>query len=127
MSVVVESHITLHLCPETVWEAQRFADAYFPEAFQTEGFIHCTDGDERMISVANRYYTLDAREFIVLSVDLGANGESWRYEDPDRVYPHIFGPIHPTSVMQVRRVLREPSGLFVAIASSPGVTMPGGM
>lgn len=115
MTAPLEHHITLHLCPVTVWETQRFADSYYPEPFAAEGFIHCTDGDDRMVSVANRYYTTDPREFIVLSVDLGVNGEPWKYEDPDNVFPHIYGPIHPSAVIQQRRAMREPSGLFISI------------
>ena len=110
-----DHHITLHLCPVPVWEAQQFAESYVPEAFEDDGFIHCTDGDERMIWVANRFYTADPRDFIVLSLDLDVNGEPWKFEDPDNVFPHIYGPIHPPAVTQIRRVVREPSGAFVSI------------
>ena len=110
-----KSHVTLHLSPVPVWEGQRDAEHYLPEAYQTEGFIHCTDGDERVIDVANRFYADDPRRFVVLSVDLDANGERWIYEDPDNVFPHIYGPIHPTSVVAVRPVNRAADGRFLGI------------
>jgi uncharacterized protein (DUF952 family) len=106
---------TLHLCPRTVWEGQQFNDSYLPEAYEADGFIHCTDGDERMISVANRFYASDPRDFVVLRVDLTSNGEPWVYEDPEQVFPHIYGPIHPSAVLEVRPIVREPSGLFISV------------
>lgn len=115
MTAPLEQHMTLHLCPKPVWDSQRSLDSYFPEGFESEGFIHCTDGDDRMVSVANQFYASDPRDFVVLTVDLTANGESWKYEDSEKVFPHIYGPIHPESVETVRRAVREPGGLFVAI------------
>ena len=108
-------HVTLHLCPVVVWEEQQRSEDYFPEAFDADGFIHCTDGDERMIWVANQFYTADERVFHVLSVDLVANGEPWRFDDPDQVFPHIYGPIHPSAVVQVRSIVRSPDGAFESI------------
>ncbi len=115
MSETPPSHITLHLCPVPVWERQRNAEHYLPEAYQNDGFIHCTDGDERVISVGNMFYTGDSRPFVVLSVDLGVNGERWIYEDPDQVFPHIYGPIHPNAVVSVRPVTRSNDGTFLGI------------
>jgi uncharacterized protein (DUF952 family) len=110
-----EPHVTLHLCPVPVWEAQRHAETYLPEAYDADGFIHCTDGDERVIWVANHFYTADPRDFVVLSVDLDANGSPWKFEDPERVFPHIYGPIHPSSVRQIRPVHRAADGAFLSI------------
>ena len=115
MSIEETPHVTLHLCPAEVWNAQRDVEAYFPEAYPQDGFIHCTDGDEELIAVANRYYQADPREFIVLSIDLSANGEKWIYEDPGQIFPHIYGPIAPAAVVDTRPVLRESNGAFIGI------------
>ena len=110
-----QSHITLHLCPVPVWESQRSNDSYLPEAYNADGFVHCTDGEDRVIWVANHFYTADTREFVVLSVDLDANGEPWKFEDPDKVFPHIYGPIHPNAVTLIRPVIRSADGAFTGI------------
>ena len=110
------SHVTLHLCPVPVWESQRSHEPYWPDAFVQDGFIHCTDGDDRMIWVANQFYTGDKRQFVVLAVDLDANQEPWKYEDQDRVFPHIYGPIHPRAVRAIRSVVRNDDGTFVSIS-----------
>jgi uncharacterized protein (DUF952 family) len=97
---------------------QRTAAQYLPEAYQTDGFIHCTDGDERMVGVGNMFYTADPRSFVVLSVDLDANGEPWKYEDPERVFPHIYGPIHARAIVGVRLVHRAGDGTFQSISEA---------
>lgn len=113
MSNEVTPQTTLHLCPVEVWESQKDAESYFPEAYGQDGFIHCTDGDERLVSVGNMFYLSDPRPFLVLTVDLGANGERWIYEDVDQVFPHIYGPIHPASVVATRPVQRAADGTFI--------------
>ena len=108
-------HVTLHLCPAEIWNAQRNAGTYFPEAYAQDGFVHCTDGDEELVAVGNRYYQEDPREFVVLSVDLAANGEHWIYEDPGQIFPHIYGPISSTAVIGIRPILRENDRAFIGI------------
>ena len=116
MSVNVQSHVTLHLAPLEVWESQARSDTYLPEAYAADGFIHCTDGEERVIQVANQFYSADPRPFVVLSVNLGANGQPWKYEDPEEVFPHIYGPINPMAVTRIRHLQRDKSGAFTGIA-----------
>jgi uncharacterized protein (DUF952 family) len=111
----ITPHRTLHLCPAEVWESQKNAESYLPEAYGQDGFIHCTDGDERLVNVGNMFYASDPRIFIVLTVDLGANGERWIYEDADQVFPHIYGPIHSSSVIAVRPAQRDDDGTFTGI------------
>ena len=117
MSDEVTPHQTLHLCPVEVWDSQKGAESYLPEAYGQDGFIHCTDGDERLVNVGNMFYTADPRSFLVLTVDLGANGERWIYEDADRVFPHIYGPIHPASVVAIRPVHRDVDGRFTGFGA----------
>ena len=118
MSSDQNPHVTLHLCPAEVWNAQKNAETYLPEAYSQDGFIHCTDGDEELVAVGNRYYKADPREFVVLSVDLIANGSKWIYEDPAQIFPHIYGPIAPAAVVAIRPVLRDEDGAFTGIGEA---------
>jgi len=106
---------TFHLTPVEHWEAQRGGGQYVPEGFDGEGFIHCTDGEAALIETANRYYREDAREFVVLELDLGRVGARAIYEDEGRIYPHIFGEIDIKGVISVRRVERGDDGTFVGL------------
>jgi uncharacterized protein (DUF952 family) len=108
-------HRTLHLTPVEVWEAQRTGATYTPEAFAADGFIHCTDRDERLMTVANLFYQADPRPFLVLTVDLGAVTAQWLYEDAAEEFPHIYGPLETAAVVAVRSVRRDEAGRFLDI------------
>jgi uncharacterized protein (DUF952 family) len=107
--------LTLHLTPEAVWAADSHASHYVPERFAAEGFVHCTDGEELVLDVGNRYYRSDERSYVVLEVVIARAGANAIYEDDAGQYPHIYGPIDRGAVVRVRRVHRAIDGSFVAI------------
>lgn len=104
---------TLHLVPEADWEAHDPEGPYLPAAYANDGFVHCTDGDEEMIAVANRFYRDDPRPFLLLTLDLERTGSPWRFDEPGSPYPHVYGPIDPASVIEVRSIERDPDGRFL--------------
>lgn len=106
---------TFHLIPVDVWAA---ADADTPlvrESLDDEGFIHCTDGADALIATAERHYREDGRDFLALTVDLDALTSPWRYDDPGKPYPHIYGPIDRAAIVGAQAVLRAPDGRFVGL------------
>ena len=106
---------TLHLTPEVVWLSQADAATYQPEPFATEEFIHCTDGEANLINVANRYYQRDPRPHVVLLIDLEQVTAPVRYEDPDRIFPHLYGPLNREAVVAVRTIDRGDDGTFLGV------------
>jgi uncharacterized protein (DUF952 family) len=116
---------TLHLVPEAAWDARDGSLPWLPAAYAEDGFAHCTDGDEAMVEVANRFYADDPRPFLVLTVDLERTGSPWRFDDPGRRYPHVYGPIDLAAVIDTRRMVRESDGRFVAIARLEVAAEPG--
>ena len=109
---------TFHLTPQECWLMQCDGGEYTPEPFETEGFIHCTDGEDNVIAVGNRYYTGDPREMVCLVIDSDAVTADIRYEDPARIYPHIYGPLNIDAVRGVRDVVRESDGTFTKLGDS---------
>jgi uncharacterized protein (DUF952 family)/uncharacterized protein YciI len=109
---------TLHLVPAEVWANRDPAELYVAPSLEIEGFIHCTDGAEAMVATANRRYRDDPRAFVVLTVDLDATGSPWRYDDPARIYPHVYGPIAPGAVGQAVPIPRAADGTFLPFAAS---------
>ena len=107
--------MTQHLVPAAVWQSNADAREYLPEDYAAEGFIHCTDGEALAIEVANRYYRGDTRPFLILDVDLARVSATAVYEDEERRYPHIYGPIEREAVLRVRRVVRAGDGSFTRI------------
>jgi uncharacterized protein (DUF952 family) len=104
---------TLHLVPEAVWAGRDPAAPYLPAAYEQDGFVHCTDGDDEMVVVANRFYRDDPRPFLLLTLDLDRTGSPWRFDEPGSPYPHIYGPVDPSSVIKVRRLERDGNGTFL--------------
>jgi len=90
-------HVTLHLVPAARWAAWRAdpdpAALYTPAGFDSDGFVHCTDGDAEMLAVANRFYADDPGQFVVVDLDLALVGAPWRYDDPGSPFPHVYGPL----------------------------------
>jgi uncharacterized protein (DUF952 family) len=110
--------ITFHLVARDVWDPQRDGVVYEPEAFDADGFVHCTDGEDAAIETANRYYQRDGREYVVLSIDTDRLMAPVRYEDPQQMFPHVYGPIETSAVTEVRSVERDADGRFLRILSA---------
>ncbi len=109
-----QAGITYHLSPVEVWASQENEPRYLPEAYDQDGFIHCTDGLDNLLNVGNMFYTGDARDFCVLVLD-SANIESEiRYEDPEEIFPHIYGPLNTDAVVGYLRVIRGENGAFIS-------------
>lgn len=107
---------TLHLAPEDVWTRAAGAESYVPDAFAADGFVHCTNGDENLIAVGNRYYTADPRPFLALTITIDRLTAPIRYDDPARTFPHIYGPVNRAAIVAMRTVIRDGDGEFIAIA-----------
>jgi len=117
--------VILHLVEASVWTELEGSATYAPESLFTEGFVHCTGDDELMVDVANRFYS-DVGEVLVLSLDEHLLTSEIRWEAPSPrpadwdgspVFPHVYGPLDLAAVVIVRRLVRGPSGQFVAYAN----------
>ena len=87
--------LTYRLGPREWFEAQDPAATYLlPEGFGRDGFIHCTNGIEELVRVANRCYAADPRDYVVLSIDQ-ARRPADGYEDGAGIYPHICPAAQP--------------------------------
>ncbi len=117
------SGIAHHLVPESVWRDQASGDAYLPERFQDEGFVHTTLGEETLLEVANRYYRADPRPYLVLDVDLDRLESPVRFDEAGPSFPHVYGPIATTAVVRVRRAERDQLGAFVGLGGDAGGTV----
>ena len=104
---------TYHLVAEADWPGRAFGTVYRPASLASEGFIHCTDGRDRVIETANRYYADDRRPYLLVTLDLQRVSAEWRYDDPDRVYPHIYGPLQMEAVRAVEALPRGEDGRFL--------------
>jgi uncharacterized protein (DUF952 family) len=107
---------TFHLVPEAAWSATDPVAAYEAPSLEAEGFIHCTDGVAPLGKTFDRYYAADPRPFLALTLDLDALEVPWRYDVPGSPYPHIYGPIDRTAVIDISRVDRAADGRFAGLS-----------
>lgn len=110
--------VTYHLVPATIWDQQKSQAEYTPEAYATDGFIHCTDDLDQLLKVANMFYVSDSRPFTTLVVTVSQITAPVRYDDPDRLFPHIYGPLNTSAVRDELPVDRAADGTFIRIGSS---------
>ena len=106
------SRRTFHLVPVEVWEAADPASPYVAAGFESEGFIHCTDGVDALAATFDRHYLADPRPFLALTVDLDALEVPWRFDVPGSPYPHIYGTIAHAAILDVSTVVRGSDGSF---------------
>lgn len=106
------ANVTYHLVPEPVWSERGGAEMYLPEAYEADGFIHLTNGLDELVKVANMFYTSDDRDYLVLALDMNRISSEVRYDDPDNVYPHVYGPLNTDAVLGTFTAERGADGTF---------------
>jgi uncharacterized protein (DUF952 family) len=97
-----------HIVPQGDW---RPADGpYRAPSLAGEGFIHCSNHDQ-VARVANFFYA-DAGALLVLAIDAGRLAAPLRDEaaGTGEWFPHVYGPIEPEAVVEVRELERGPDG-----------------
>ena len=110
---------TLHFTPTDYFARCDPEQDYLPPHFAEEGFIHTTEGPENLAAVGNRYYKDDPGDYLVLYIDKARVKSPVRYDDPEEIYPHIYGPLNRDAIVGVRLAPRSPDGSFSPVAQSP--------
>lgn len=106
---------TFHYTPVEYFDALDPGEDYLPPAFEQEGFIHCTDGAQNLATVGDYIYKEDPRDFWVLYIDKARVRSPIKYDDPDQIYPHIYGPLNRDAIVDKRRAVRGPDGTFLPV------------
>jgi uncharacterized protein (DUF952 family) len=102
---------TYHLVPRRDWRDS--PEPYAPASLTQEGFVHCTDGANEVAATADRYFADQQDELLALVIDLDRVTAPIKYEDPRRVYPHVYGPIEREAIIEVLTMPRDASGVFL--------------
>jgi uncharacterized protein (DUF952 family) len=105
--------ITFHLVPQSYYESLDPRVDYTPREFAREGFIHCTDGAVEMARTANRYYRSNPEPHYYLYIDKSRVRAPIRYDDAERIYPHIYGALNRDAIAAVGAARRDLDGTFL--------------
>ena len=108
----------LHLMARTVWEQWRDGGVYEAPSLASDGFVHCTGDVHLMLAVANRFYSAEPGDLVVVSLDAARLPSEVRWEAPahpdggaptgaEPLFPHVYGPLDRDAVVGVRRLARS--------------------
>jgi len=114
--------VILHLVEARTWHG-RPPGPYLPDAYEHDGFIHCTGDEATLLKVANAFYRSLPGEVLVLVIDEARLSSEVRWERPPGhdpladtpAFPHVHGPIDEDSVVAVQTFRRTPDGTYLAI------------
>jgi uncharacterized protein (DUF952 family) len=108
----------LHITERAAWEAAAGSGEYRMSSrgitLEQEGFIHCSLRHQ-LRAVAEAVYG-DADDLVVLVIDSGRLTSPVRYEAASgraEQYPHVYGPVPASAVVEVIPVTRDAEGRLI--------------
>ncbi|MGE5560141.1 MAG: GNAT family N-acetyltransferase [Chloroflexota bacterium] len=119
-------NITYHGTAKRYLESLDPLKPYLPAAFAADGFIHCTDGRQAVSIILTINYREDPEPYVYLCIDKDRVTSEVRYDDPARIYPHIYGPLNRDAIIAVLPAARAEDGTFLMPAelSEPATPQP---
>lgn len=106
-------NITYHGTPKRYFESLDPTQPYLPAAFAADGFTHCTDGREAVAIILTIHCGKDLVPYVILCIDKDRVTAPVRYDDPARVFPHIYGPLNRDAIVAVLPAARATDGTFL--------------
>jgi len=110
-----------HITSRTDWEAAQAKGEYVVESLTTEGFIHCSTLTQ-VLPVAEKYY-LGQNGLVLLVIDSTLLSSELKWEPPTGgaptgvlegdQFPHIYGPINISAVVNVLDFVFDTDGQFI--------------
>jgi uncharacterized protein (DUF952 family) len=111
-----------HLTHRDQWEKSGDAAVYRPQSLSSEGFIHCSTGQQLLVS-ANRFYA-GSEDLLIVVIDPDKVGTRVEIEDlhgSGVASPHIYGPLPLLAVEAVIPLMPNEDGSFSSLP--PGIEL----
>lgn len=105
--------IIYHITDQIQWAKYYSATYYLPSNYETDGFIHCSNG-EQVLVVAEKYYAA-ASQLLLLKIDEQRVSSPVVYENlegGEEKYPHIYGQLDKQAILGVAIFGRDAEGFF---------------
>lgn len=111
--------IILHITQRSSWETSASRGYYKPASLDVDGFIHCST-IEQTAETANRFFA-DQKDLVILCIDTNKIETKVKYEESacandqreDSLFPHIYGPLNVSAVVQVVKFVPNADGEFI--------------
>jgi uncharacterized protein (DUF952 family) len=104
----------LHITPLEDWQAAQMAGVYTAVSLTNEGFIHCSLPNQ-VVRVANALYHGQPNLILLVIDHFWLDEVPLVYEDcyeTGEYFPHVYGPIPLTAVVQTHPFPCQPDGSF---------------
>jgi uncharacterized protein (DUF952 family) len=105
--------ITYHMVPKSYFESLDPSADYLPAEFGKDGFIHCTDGEYIVSAIAFNIFRHLDDELLILFIDKEMVISNIRYDDPDKLFPHIYGPLNRNAIRKTSQMIRDRKGDWI--------------
>jgi uncharacterized protein (DUF952 family) len=99
----------LHIAERRHWESARDSGVSYTmstlgRTLDEEGFVHCSSDMDQVDGVLGRFYAAVPRsDLVLLVIDVARLDAPVRQEPAgDEVFPHVYGPIPVSAVIEVR-------------------------
>jgi uncharacterized protein (DUF952 family) len=102
-----------HITPREEWERARASGSYQADSLHSEGFIHCSTG-EQVIATANRFYR-GKSGLVLLAIETDRLSAPLKFENLEGgpiLFPHIYGPLNLDAVAAAIPFPPQPDGTF---------------
>ncbi len=103
----------LHITTRAAWDTAVTQNEYRDASLETEGFIHCSTVAQ-VLGPANAFYR-GQKGLVLLGIDPALLDVPVVYEDcyeTGQAFPHIYGPLPVTAVIQIFSFPPNPDGTF---------------
>ncbi|WP_445665024.1 DUF952 domain-containing protein [Fodinibius sp. AD559] len=105
--------LLFHITTKDDWKQFNNSGSYEPESLESEGFIHCSTG-EQVEATANRIFG-DKDEILLLVIDATTLHEDIKYEkneDTGEKFPHLYSPLNTNAIIDKITIKAEDNGNF---------------
>ncbi|HEY7186753.1 MAG TPA: DUF952 domain-containing protein [Vicinamibacterales bacterium] len=92
----------LHITTPDAWADAIATGAYTADSLETEGFIHCSE--ERQVAWVLQKHFSGRTGLLLLHIDPTRLGAEVKYENLEggtELFPHVYGPIPVSAVVEV--------------------------
>lgn len=98
----METPVIFHLTTVDEWERAQDRGVYMPDAFEKDGFIHCSNQNQ-LEGVIQRHFP-EHENLVKLVIDPARVLQPIKYEQnatKTDEFPHIYGPLNVEAVTQI--------------------------
>jgi len=115
----MKEELIFHLVTEKDWKEYKNNSVYSPQSLETDGFIHCSSGED-IQEIANRYFK-SRDDVLLLVINTTLVDREIKYEkdqELDKEFPHIYGSINTGAVVDRIHLAPEANGSFDIVFES---------